>query len=289
MPRDSNGNYSLASGYKATPGETILASQHNPPLEDLAAAMTGSLPRDGSAPMAGPLKTTTGSSSTPAIFPNGNPGVGIHFANGKVNFVGAVSGVRYIGELIPWTMLSAPTLTVFPDGRTLSRASYPDLWSKAQTEIAAGNTFYNNGNGTTTFGIGDVRGRVIAAMDDLGGSDSGRNSSAHTAATTMGGATGSDTHTLTQAQLPVVTPTFTGANQTVSVSSTDSNVVIGSSFSRGQAAGSSGQLVEGADRKAISSSGSFTPAGSISSFGSGEAHNNIQHTMFLKYVLYAGA
>lgn len=55
MPRDSGGTYSLPSGYLATTGTTILASQHNSPLEDIATALTQSLPRDGSAGMTGNL------------------------------------------------------------------------------------------------------------------------------------------------------------------------------------------------------------------------------------------
>jgi hypothetical protein len=37
MP-SANGVYSLPSGYLAVTGATIQASQHNPPLEDIAAA-----------------------------------------------------------------------------------------------------------------------------------------------------------------------------------------------------------------------------------------------------------
>lgn len=51
MPRDSNGAYSLPAIYLATTGQTVLASQHNTPLEDLGEAITASIPRDGSAPM----------------------------------------------------------------------------------------------------------------------------------------------------------------------------------------------------------------------------------------------
>lgn len=60
MPRDAAGVYSLPAGYKAQPDTTILTSQHNPPLEDIAQALTGSLPRDGAAPMTGPLKLQAG-------------------------------------------------------------------------------------------------------------------------------------------------------------------------------------------------------------------------------------
>jgi hypothetical protein len=51
MPRDSGGTFSLVSGYLAVTGQNIEASQHNPPLEDIATALTGSLPRNGSAGM----------------------------------------------------------------------------------------------------------------------------------------------------------------------------------------------------------------------------------------------
>ena len=55
MPRIS-GVYQLPPSYRAVSGETIRVEQHNPPLEDIAEALTGSLPRDGSAPMTADLK-----------------------------------------------------------------------------------------------------------------------------------------------------------------------------------------------------------------------------------------
>jgi hypothetical protein len=75
LPRNSSGAYTLPDGYLATTGQTILASQHNPPLEDIATALTGSLPRNGTCgmlanlPMGG-FKITglaNGSASTDAI------------------------------------------------------------------------------------------------------------------------------------------------------------------------------------------------------------------------------
>lgn len=54
MPRTA-GTYSLPPSYKATSGQTIRTEQHNPPLEDIAQALTDSLPRDGSAAMTGNL------------------------------------------------------------------------------------------------------------------------------------------------------------------------------------------------------------------------------------------
>ena len=51
MPFDSNGNASLTPGYLATTGQTILASQHNPVLEDIASMLSQVLLRSGVAPM----------------------------------------------------------------------------------------------------------------------------------------------------------------------------------------------------------------------------------------------
>ena len=53
LPFDSNGNYSLPPGYLAVPGQTILATQHNPPLEDIAAAMSQVVLRSGVSPFSG--------------------------------------------------------------------------------------------------------------------------------------------------------------------------------------------------------------------------------------------
>lgn len=55
MPRNGSGNYSLPAVYLATPGTTIESDQHNVPLQDIAQALTDSLPRNGSAPMTGNL------------------------------------------------------------------------------------------------------------------------------------------------------------------------------------------------------------------------------------------
>lgn len=55
MPRDGSGNYSLPPGYYVNIGDDILPSQHNPPLEDIAQALTNSLARTGAGAMTGTL------------------------------------------------------------------------------------------------------------------------------------------------------------------------------------------------------------------------------------------
>lgn len=55
MPFDSNGQHSLPLGYNAVTGQTVLASQHNPPLEDVSSSLSQVLLRSGVAPMVGNL------------------------------------------------------------------------------------------------------------------------------------------------------------------------------------------------------------------------------------------
>ncbi|MGN6770579.1 MAG: hypothetical protein ACTHJQ_12155 [Rhizobiaceae bacterium] len=55
MPFDSAGNYSLVATYKATSGQTIRTEQHNPVLEDISAALSSVLIRDGRNGMTGAL------------------------------------------------------------------------------------------------------------------------------------------------------------------------------------------------------------------------------------------
>lgn len=55
MAFDSNGIYSLPPGYFVETGDTVLPSQHNPPFQDVAAALSQVLVRDGRAPMTGAL------------------------------------------------------------------------------------------------------------------------------------------------------------------------------------------------------------------------------------------
>lgn len=185
MP-SSNGVYTLPAGYLAVTGSTIQASQHNPPLEDIGQALTLRLSRDGSAPMTGTLQFAPGTITLPgAVFSTDassgfyktTTGIGVSVGGVKVaEFVaGGISGAFAPGMLLPYTGSTPPSpLWVLPYGQTLSRTTYAALWAFAQPEIASGSTLYNNGDGSTTFGIADLRGRVPAGWDVMGGVASGR-------------------------------------------------------------------------------------------------------------------
>jgi microcystin-dependent protein len=91
---------------------------------------------------------------------------------------------------------------VLPYGQAISRTTYSSLFSLLSTT-------YGTGDGSTTFNVPDLRGRVIAGKDDMGGSAASRLSSTSITSgspTTLGGSGGADTKTLITANLPPYTP-----------------------------------------------------------------------------------
>jgi len=95
------------------------------------------------------------------------------------------------GIIVPFGGSAAPTGWLLCYGQAVSRTTYADLFT------AIGTTF-GIGDGSTTFNVPDLRGRVGVGLDNMGGSDAGRLA----AANTLGGSGGAETHTLTTAEMP---------------------------------------------------------------------------------------
>lgn len=74
------------------------------------------------------------------------------------------------------------------DGQALDRVTYIDLFD-------AINTIYGAGDGSTTFNVPDMRGRVIAGLD------AGAGRITDPAGNTLGGVLGAETHALTENEL----------------------------------------------------------------------------------------
>jgi len=153
MPRDPSGVYSLPVGYRATAGEPAIASQHNLPLEDLAASMSGSLPRNGSAPMLadlpmGGFKVTGSANAT-------NPTDLITLAQTTA----AIAAVAMPpGIVSPFAGSSAPSGWLVCNGQAVSRTTYAALFATIATT-------YGGGDGSTTFNVPDLRGEFVRGLD----------------------------------------------------------------------------------------------------------------------------
>jgi microcystin-dependent protein len=76
-----------------------------------------------------------------------------------------------IGTIRPFAGASVPALHVLCDGRAVSRTTYAALFS-------ALGTAWGSGDGSTTFNVPDLRGRVLVGKDDMGGTAANRVTSA---------------------------------------------------------------------------------------------------------------
>lgn len=88
---------------------------------------------------------------------------------------------------------SAPSGWLLCYGQAVSRTTYADLFT-------AIGTAYGVGDGSTTFNLPDLRGRVPGGLDNMGGSSANRITDV--SADSLGGAMGAETHTLTASEIP---------------------------------------------------------------------------------------
>lgn len=160
------------------------------------------------------------------------------------------------GAVIAFAGAAAPTGWLLCYGQAVSRETYADLF-------AAISTAHGVGDGSTTFNLPDLRGRVVAGKDDMGGASANRltDQDGGVNGDVLGDVGGSETHVLTEAQLAAHTHQFT---QTLP----EGTAIV--------SAGGTGQL---SDSTANGSSDA------TSSTGNGAAHNNVQPTIILNYII----
>jgi microcystin-dependent protein len=105
--------------------------------------------------------------------------------------VAGISRAVPVGALVQYAGATAPAGWALCDGRALSRTGFSALFS------ALGTT-YGAGDGSTTFNIPDLRGRVPVGADAMGGTDAGRLSVNEA----VGAAGGEERHTLNNSEIP---------------------------------------------------------------------------------------
>lgn len=160
------------------------------------------------------------------------------------------------GMVLPFAGAAAPDGFLLCDGSAVSRTTCGDLF-------AAIGTAYGAGDGSTTFNVPDLRGRVAAGRDDMGGAAASRltGGGSGIAGATLGAVGGAETHALTTAEMPGhAHPGAAGFNFLMANA--------GTPFA-----------TPGAATAGIG----FTATTGIS--GSGQAHNNAQPTIVLNYVI----
>jgi microcystin-dependent protein len=107
-----------------------------------------------------------------------------------------------VGGFLDYVGTSAPNSAfVLPYGQAVSRTTYSVLFAMISTTFGVG-------DGSTTFNLPDLRGRVVAGKDDMGGSSANRLTNADDGLNgdTLGATGGGETQTLVTANLPAYTP-----------------------------------------------------------------------------------
>ena len=188
--------------------------------------------------------------------------VGAAVFKSNVSIGGTLTGGGAIpsGTLLPYAGATAPTGYLLSFGQAISRSTYADLFSAISTT-------YGVGDGSSTFNVPDLRGRAVAGQDDMGGTSANRltDQTGGVNGDTLGGSGGSETHTLTTAQLAAHTH---GAGTYVVNSGSDASGEGPNVVSRSDAAQRTSPVV-----------------GDSGSTGSGSAHNNVQPTFILNYII----
>jgi len=255
------------------------------------------------------------------------------------NSINAVGGFyeNGVSVSVPTGMISAyggptaPSGWLFCYGQNLSRTTYALLYS------ALGIT-WGAGDGTTTFTLPDLRGRVLAGQDDMGGTSANRLTGvtgsvngdtlggyggtetealvlaeipAHThtvdpASTTSGGQVGTHTHTFSDTSngrsashthtIAVNDPTYQARTNVAGSGSTNASDFSGTGATlvlTGSSVAETTDHTHAIGGTTATEVGTHTHSINIVSFntgssGSGAAHNNVQPTAIVNFIIFTG-
>lgn len=276
MPSDSNGVYTLPSGYLAVTGQTIQASQHNPPLEDLGASMTLRMMTTGSTPMSGPLKAADGTSTAPSLTLASATSSGFYkHASGGMGMRNVVGGVP-CGTVLDYAGSTAPAGWLLCYGQSLSRADYPDLFAAIGTTFGAVDGSH--------FTLPDGRGAVVAGLVTMGGTDRG----ILTGGASFGALIGAQTITLGIGEIPAHSHSGTtdsdGVQHDHPLTNGASQIQDGAGTKYGGGGVGNAVTITVGNASAYLHDHDFTTGNT----GGGGSHVNVQPTLILNKIIFTG-
>lgn len=305
MSRNGSGTMTVVN--TMVPGTTITASDHNENYVDIAAEITNSVAADGQSTMTGALKAASGTAALPGlafgsdtdtgVYRIGANNLGVAVAGAKVldvaatgldvtgtiNSSGAVKQAGFAllpaGLILPYGGSAAPSGFLLCYGQSLLRASYPDLFTAIGTTYGAADG--------THFSLPDIRGRVIAGADAMGGVAASRLTSTISGGATNGNSGGTEVITLAASQIPSITSA--NASQSITVTGPNGHTVSSdqTASSNNAAGGGNSYFTGGVLSSLLSFSGTNSISVTSNNTGGG-AHINVQPTLILNYIIFAG-
>lgn len=227
-----------------------------------------------------PLRSSPGVELLAGTIIQGTPYIAIYNNADGVFYLKGFFGNPYnipLGGGMPFFLATAPNSSfVFPYGQAVSRITYATLF-------AGMSTTFGSGDGSTTFNLPDLRGRIPAGKDDMGGSTASRltNSGSGIVGTKLGATGGGETQTLTLAQLPTGI-TSANASQTINVTSSVGGILSGGSFQ--QFTGGTVNSVQNGSIGTVTSTGNNSISVTSNNTG-GNAHPIVQPTIVCNYII----
>lgn len=179
-----------------------------------------------------------------------------------------VAMIMPTGALIDYAGATAPDGWLLCYGQTLNAVTNPEY---EELYAAIGVTY--GGTGITAFMLPDLRGRVVAGQDDMGGVSANR-LTAPLDGDVLGNTGGLQTHTLTATEMPSHNHGIGTLNRLANPGAVDSNATNLDDFP-----GSNGPL------KAFNQIIGNQWTGSMDMAGGGQAHNNLQPTIILNKII----
>ena len=208
----------------------------------------------------------------------GNIGVssGINIGAGQTITVNS-NPLLPVGMVMPFAGTTAPPLYRFCDGSEVSRTTFAALFEAIGTQYGAGDS-------STTFNLPDMRGRVIAAPDNMGGTAAGR----------MNGATANSSQT-TNYNAPGVTGGSQEHIQLTGELASHGHSISNTNHTHGYESGNtqdgdgpgSGGATNPVPKTTANPDAGWTPT--ADSAGSSHPMNNVQPTMAMNYIIFANA
>jgi microcystin-dependent protein len=175
--------------------------------------------------------------------------------------VDAIAAAFQTGDVKTSAIDSEPTGWLYCDGTSYSTSAYSDLFA------AIG---YSYGGSGASFNVPDLRGRTPVGIDNLGGSSA--NTVVDAAADAVGGTAGTETHVLTEAEMAEHThvidvDTYDGHDQ----NELKAGINLGDGYE-----------VKFTDTITV---GAHTHVATAAVTGSDAAHNNMQPSLFMNYLI----